>query len=1320
MRHHGFLTVAAAVAVAVTGWILSRHDELDASEDRAASFREAYSRSGNKAPAEDPNGIRLNYFDAAWEKVLRDVAEQSQLTLVMDRVPHGRYARRDRTRYSLESVLRVLNTELESQGFRLLVQNRFLIVLQLDSARTRYARPTIPTAQSPPPAAGAQANPFTDAERRRNSMTEPEHGFGFPQPSTTRAVSNARILQNDASSAAQDDDQTTSRSPFAQSVTNPPRDLGEMVLRTVKVQNTKAVDLARSIYLVFESRAELIPNGLKGLPTFVVRAKEDSPEDSIPVFRIGIDQGNNDLLVESVRDRADHLVRLIGEMDRPEPPPGGETVKLVPDQGLPVTATKNLNDQVHRLAAMQQAAGVQPPESGRGNPAGGNSVQNPDGSTTMILRGDVDVQSIPDLGIIILKGNEEDVAKIAAIINRLEQLSVGSLPDIHLVPLEFVNSEAMAALLTTVYDRLSELRERGNNNEQQSIAVIPIVQPNAILILAPEAEMEGIQSLLAKLDTQLDPESEFKVIPLRNAIASQVVTTLESFYQEREGLGARVRAIADVRTNSIVVQGRANDLKEVTKLIDQIDSDEPGSVHRVQFFQLYHAQAEALAEVLNAALQAVSNPPQQTTGGGGGFGGFGGNQGAQELRDSKSIALEFLSSDGNARLIRSGILVDVRVTADVRSNQIMVTAPESSMGLMAALIRQMDGKPTATAEIKVFALENADAQQSVDLLTSIFENQNQEDQLGVQISGAEDAASSLIPVQFSADLRTNTIVAVGSAEALSVVHAILLRLDTDDTRKRTTQVIPLRNAPVELVSAAILDFLAQQQALQDSQDDLISNIERLRQEVVVAPDTNGNALIVSASPEYFSEIAQIIRELDATPPQVVIQALLVEVQLDNTDEFGVELGFQDPLLFSRSIINSIDDIVTLTQTTTQNNTQTTNQTVISQNPTPGFLFNNTTSPLGNNVDPAATNPSTIGTQGISNFSLGRQNSDLGFGGFVFSAQSEAVSVLIRALAAKRTVHVLSRPQIRTTHNNLATIQVGSEVPVVNGVVVTENIVTPTIEQRNTGIILEVTPRITPDGTIAMEVYAEKSSLSDAGVPVFTDATTGNTIQSQIRDVSIADTTVSVPNGQTIVIGGMITKTDETLERKVPWLGDMPIVGRAFRFDGTNTRRTELLIFLTPRIIFNDTDSEMIKQVESERLHFIESEAEEIHGPLYSVPPTGLNGQSFPQDDGFESSQDIDVYPLQGSRSERSQRFDPTDGEGTVHSEQPSGFRAEFRSDLDGAATPEIVPISGTRRREARAPSTERINSRLTGIEGESSEVEHARESWAQRFLKGSR
>ncbi|MCP4509096.1 MAG: hypothetical protein GY826_22200, partial [Fuerstiella sp.] len=560
--------------------------------------------------------------------------------------------------------------------------------------------------------------------------------------------------------------------------------------------------------------------------------------------------------------------------------------------------------------------------------------EQPDEEGSLNLRGEVNVQAMQDLGILIIKGNEVDVQKVEAIIKQLEELSVGSLPDVHLLALQHINSESLAELLSSVYEQLAALRQRDSGSDEIA-AFFPVVQPNAILIVTPQIELEAILELAGQLDRQLDPNSQFKVFSLKNAIASQVAEALGTFYEERGGLGTRVRIVADMRTNAVIVQGQANDLEEVAKLVNRFDQDKPGAVHRVEVVELQHATAEELADLINTAIQSVSSPPQQTTTGGGGLGA--GNQGAQELRDSKSVALEFLATTGDGReLLRSGILVDVRISADPRSNSLIISAPEGSMPLLTALIRNLDRPPTAVAEIKVFALKNADATQSVELLTTMFENQNQEEQLGIQISGAEDATSSLIPLTFSADIRTNTVLAVGGAEALSVVEAILLRLDTTDSRQRTTTVIRLENAPASIVAAALNDFLQQQQGLQDSSDDLISNIERMRQEVIVAPDDNSNSLIVSASPEYYSQVEQIVSELDARPPQVIIQALLVEVALDNTDEFGIELGFQDPQLFSRSILQAADALAAITNIGPNANRQqrqdTDKQTL---NPTPG-------------------------------------------------------------------------------------------------------------------------------------------------------------------------------------------------------------------------------------------------------------------------------------------------------------------------------------------------------------------------------------------------
>ncbi len=1219
MKRHGLLAAGILGSATAVCLLLNRYNALSASEEEARSFREAVQNRQQVETDEVEDGFRINYYDTTWNRVLQDLAKHSELTLVMDKVPPGRFARKDKRRYEVDDAIRILNSELEPQGYRLLRQKQFLIVLNLDKARTEYARPRLSQdfdSTSEQPSAmdkfvrsanlsrtveddasdnDSQATPLLDPNRDRfqpaRSGARRPSGF-VTSPRTRPGYVRQMVASDDDVPTLQNFGTPVRPVSNAGRVVDEPSEsqaAGPLVTKKILIDNAKAADVARTLYVVFEKRAELQKQGIEGLPTFAVyeRAEDGSPDKSIPpMFRIGIDQESNEVTIEAPASRMNHLQKLISDLDRAAVVEGKETIKLVQNNGIKAETAKQLSEQIHQLVSMSDEQG--PP----GSPARPNSeTAGTEEDPAINLRGEVNVQAMQDIGILILKGNEADVEKVQEIIRRLEKISVGSLPAIHVLTLENIDSEAFSTLLTSVYEQLTELRQRGGT-VRKTAAFIPVVQPNAILIISSEIERQSILELAKELDKPLSPDFEFQVFQLKSAIASQVVTALTSFYSERPGLGTSIRAIADVRTNSVVVQGRPSELTEVKTLIERIDSDEPGSVAQMQVVRLKNAVSTELATTISLAIQSVLNPPQQTTVAGQGGGGAGGNtQGSQELRTSKSMALEFLTTTGGVRdLIRSGILADVRVNADARSNSLLISAPEGSMSLMLALVEALDQSPSAVSEIKVFTLRNADAQQSVTMLEAMFTSTttNQQNQLGVQLAGTEGSASQLIPLKFSPDIRTNSVLAIGSAESLSVVEAILLRLDSDDTRQRQTTVIPLRNASAALVAATLLDYLTQQQSLQQTAADLFSNIERIRQEVLVSADANSNSLIVSSSQQYFDQIVQIVEALDAQPPEVVIQALIVEVTLDSTDEFGIELGLQDPLLLARSLVSTTAGGIT----------------TVATSGTPGLNFNNTATPLGNN-NYAGARPGTVATQGLSNFSLGRSNSDLGFGGFVFSAQSDAVSVLLRALASRRTVQVLSRPQVRATHNNQASVTVGQNVPLTTGVTTNGLNTSPQITYTNTGITLTVTPRITPDGMIAMNVFAQKSKLSDIGVPIFVNATTGAAIESPVIDQSQATTTVNVPNGQTIVIGGMITKSDSTLERKVPWLGDLPIVGRAFRYDGTNSSRTELLIFLTPRIVLTDIDSELIKQVETERLHFIESDAEEVHGPLYSVPkPTG--------------------------------------------------------------------------------------------------------------------
>ncbi len=1206
--------------------------------------------------------VKLSFSNAPWPRVLLKIAVETNSKLVMHEKPEGRFTRRDSNRYTRTEAIHILNRELEPKGFRLIEQGESLVVLNLHDFRTRYRRPIAPVRpENPGPLKPTSRRSFKPQKYKRRTYSIASRDRELRQASLKSRTNRRRSIRR---ASHVDEDQPTNRSEQ----TNPSE---REKVTAVKTRHSRAADVARTIYRTFKSRAELIDWGPNGLPTFRVyrsqpsrtrndlgkpRRRKPLRRPSAAVFTISIDTKRDELLVSAPPGQTRDLVWLIQQLDAA----GGEpntTIRLLPGAKNTRRIATRLQVQLTRLVAQRKredaAAGEQPDRAD--DAADDRGERQPPKQTDPTealggLQGDVNVESLQDLGVLLLRGNKRDVDAVMRIIREIEKLTLLATPEVHLLRLRHVHSEALAPLLSSVYEGLRPAPVQGAQ-PRQSISFIPVVKPNAILILAPSEDLKSILELAVELDQPVDPLSEFQVIGLKSAVAAHVVSILIDFYQERAGLRTRVRAVADARTNSVIVQARPRDLAEVAALIRRIDRDESPAVSRMRIFPLKNAFADELAVVITTAIQSILNPSATSVGTGGIRGGAPGSGGrpitqrpgprpggqtptppgtpprqaggasTQGIGDAKSVILEFLAVDGEAqRFVRSGILFDIRVTADPRINSLVVIAPQQSMELMAELIRQLDQPTTTVADIKMFSLENADATATVQLLEKLFGVQDQQQQGGTQVAGAEDADSNLIPLQFSVDVRTNSVFAKGGSEALRVVEAILLRLDHSDIRQRQNDVIRLLNSPADRIAEAINQFMRSQRDLAQLNPDLISDMELLQREVIAVAEPISNSLLISATPRYFEEIRRLVAELDKAPAQVIIQALLVEVVLQNTDEFGIELGFQDSVLFDRGLLN-LDNFLTTTETTSVPGTgiSLTTEQIVNQELIPGFNFNNTQLPLGNNT---FINPTDVGTQGLSNFSLGRLNGDLGFGGLVLSANSESISALLRALSARRTIHVLMRPQIRTLDNLPATIHVGQQVPVVNGVDVGQTITSPRIVQEQVGIVLTVIPRISPDGTIVIETDVQKSELSGNTVPIFFDAANNRTINSPIIDITDAVATVSVRDGQTIVLGGMITKSDSTLERKVPWLAEVPLLGRLFRYDSTTTRRTELLIFLTPRVIHNDADSELIKQVEAERMHFIEEDAEAMHGPLYAVPP---------EMQGIERQPAQPPQPLQGKR-----------------------------------------------------------------------------------------
>ena len=834
-----------------------------------------------------------------------------------------------------------------------------------------------------------------------------------------------------------------------------------------------------------------------------------------------------------------------------------------------------------------------PPGAGPAPAAGAAAAAGTNG-----LLGPVQIEFLDGMDVMIVSGNQRDVERVLEILQQIEQLATETTPAIEVVVLKHVGSEAVTTIVKQLNEELLTAR-------QGEVSVTALVKPNAVLLVGRAEAVTRVGELLARLDVPVDPATEFIVYPLKFASAAAVQATIEGFFSERAGLGTKVVVTSDVRTNAVIVQASPRDQAEVARLITQIDQETTAAENELRVFPLKNALADDLAPVLQAALLGEAAATGQT-GLGAAAGAVAGQPGAAgtTAAASRSAALKFLTIDARGqRQLKSGILTEVRITSDPRANALLVAGPASSMELIEALVRQLDQSPAAVSQIKVFTIVNGDASALVEMLEALFGSAQRTAAgggFGVGALGQSNyqGENPLVPLRFSVDQRTNSIIASGGAEDLQVVEAILLKLDASDVRQRENTVYRLRNAPALDVANAINEFLRSEREVQQANPALLSPFEQIEREVVVVPEQVSNSLIVSATPRYYDEIRKIVEELDARPPMVMIQVLIAEVKLDNTDEFGVELGLQDSVLFDRSLVG---DLVTVTNSTQLNNMgavqTTTNQQIVGASNTPGFLFNSPN--LGNSAsDRALANSNTVGGQGLTNFSVGRINNELGFGGLVLSASSEAVSVLIRALKEARRLDVLSRPQVMTLDNQPAFVQVGSRVPRVQGVTVNQSGQVSNVTDVNVGLILGVTPRISPDGIVVMEVDAERSAVGpeDEGVPISVSAT-GEVVRQPLINTTTAQTTVSAVSGQTVVLGGLITKSRSQTRRRVPGLSQIPILGHLFRYDADVVERTELLIVLTPHVVRTEEDAEYLKQIEAARMSWCLSDVVAMHGDL---------------------------------------------------------------------------------------------------------------------------
>jgi general secretion pathway protein D len=283
------------------------------------------------------------------------------------------------------------------------------------------------------------------------------------------------------------------------------------------------------------------------------------------------------------------------------------------------------------------------------------------------------------------------------------------------------------------------------------------------------------------------------------------------------------------------------------------------------------------------------------------------------------------------------------------------------------------------------------------------------------------------------------------------------------------------------------------------------------------PDDGRNIILIRAERADYLRLLKLLERLDNLPRQVLIEVMVAEVTLNDSWEFGIEWALK-------------------------NNKLNINGSKYSQ------YFSTT-----------AGSTTTSGLTKI-NDPVGKA---YGFAYSIFNSSGDLVG-LLNALAAQTDVSLLSSPQILVLNNEQAFVNVGDQVPVVTSESVPLNstaLQTSTVQYKDTGTILKVRPRINHDGLIILDVdqqVSEARKNTDLGGP-----------SSPIFSTRELKTKLAVKNGQSIMMGGLIKKGTTSEENKIPLLGDIPVLGWAFKYGKKSNAKTELLVMITPYLIESD-------------------------------------------------------------------------------------------------------------------------------------------------------
>jgi len=683
------------------------------------------------------------------------------------------------------------------------------------------------------------------------------------------------------------------------------------------------------------------------------------------------------------------------------------------------------------------------------------------------------------------------------------------------------------------------------------IILIPEPRRKGIIARASAEEMKQIEMWIEKLDVEEPVESEFEIVQLRYADPSEVEESVEGGFRELPGTEFLPSVIIEplYTTKQVMVFGR-KDLREIVKkMIAEIDVP-PGLFDKVHF-KLKYADPDEVKQKLEEIYEEQ----------------IGGSSSSSRYGSS------YYSSSSRGRRGSSTTSSEmVRVISYIALRQITVIASPENIVDIKKLIEEWDIPLDVEAlKPRIIELRNTDPVQMAGLLTTLFSESSGSSGRGGRsiydyiFGNAGTEKQKIIgplygQMTFEEVPDTKKIIMISNiAEAYEVVENMIRELDSAEMAE-VPVVIELKYADPEDLSERLNALFVEsgQQArirltaeglsaaseMADTSTSASSSdtsstgqntytppwsgsgarsgvnnempISNVIGRVRFVPEPHTKSIMVLSPPEFLDEINTMISDLDVPGKQVVIEAIIVEIEHSKVTSLGVELS-TNPGAFGSIGENALVALGNLTH-------------------------------IGTHGSASGTISSGTGVWGVT----GASGTVLGAGSDVYAL----IDFLIKTTNAK----ILNQQTLWTKDNEEANFFKGSEVAFLSSESITNQTATQGIDFEKVGMELRARPSITPEDNVDMIINVQISAL------------TSELVNNQpVRSKMNTTTNMIVPDDQTLMLGGILFQKDNNVEHKLPLLGDVPLIGALFRHYEVIHTNSEVLVFMTPHVVEEPTD-----------------------------------------------------------------------------------------------------------------------------------------------------